>query len=248
MPNHCYNHLEVTGDEKQLREFVEKSLVPQEESKVPDEIQFTFNGTHPMPEELNITKGTQTQDEKEQAILNLANHGYTDWYEWHIGEWGTKWDAYDACIQHDDADFFSVSFDTAWSPPLQWIDNIMIDFPDLEFVLEYSEEGMGFGGRLTAQHGVIWDNLDWDIDNASECCEGKVYYTDDEEFTLPQISDETLSTWVGKDKMWKTIKDIPAYHIFPDYQCGVCGEECETISMNAAEIKTNIKEIKNNEN
>ena len=242
MPNHCYNYLEITGDEKQLQEFVEKSLTEWDDG----EDRFTFNGTHPMPEELNITKGTQTQDEKEQAILNLANHGYTDWYEWHCGEWGTKWDAYDLVIQNNDTGFFCVSFDTAWSPPDAWIKNIIQDFPDLQFVLEYSEEGMGFGGRLTAQHEVIWDDTTWDIDNASECCEGKVYYTDDEEFTLPQISDETLTTWVGKDKSWKTLKDIPEYCKYPDYQCGICGDECETISMNSAEIKP--AKIKVNEN
>jgi hypothetical protein len=237
MPNWCYNHLEVTGDEKQLREFVEKSLVSPEKNEIHDATEFIFNGTHPMPEELSITKGTQTQEEKEQAILNLANHGYTDWYEWHIGEWGTKWDACEPYINHNDKDYFSVNFQSAWAPPIQWIDNIMKDFPDLSFILEYEEPGMGFGGRLTAEYEVIWDDFTWDIDQASECCEGKVYYTDDEEFTLPQISDEILSTWVGKDMTWKTIKDIPVYHIFPDYQCGVCGEECETISMNAADIK-----------
>jgi len=212
MPNWCYNHLEVTGEEKQLQEFVEKSLVSPEKNEIHDATGFTFEGTLP--------RG----DRK-------------DWYEWSIANWGTKWDACEPNICHNDINFFSVNFESAWAPPVQWIDNIMKDFPDLSFILEYEEPGMGFGGRLTAEYEVIWDNLTWDIDQASDCCEGKVYYTDDEEFTLPQISDETLSTWVGKDKTWKTIKDIPVYHIFPDFQCGVCGEECETISMNAADIK-----------
>ena len=67
MPNWCWNHLEVTGDEIQLREFVEKSTINIEEND-----EFSFNGTYPMPEDLNITSGTQTQEEKEQAILNEA--------------------------------------------------------------------------------------------------------------------------------------------------------------------------------
>ena len=75
MPNWCFNHLNVSGDEKQLREFVEKSTINIEEND-----NFSFNGTHPMPEDLNITAGTQTQEEKEQAILNKAKYGYTDWY------------------------------------------------------------------------------------------------------------------------------------------------------------------------
>ena len=199
MPNWCWNHLEVTGDEKQLQEFVEKSLTKYDD----EEDRFTFNGTHPMPEELSITKGTQTQEEKAQAILNLANHGYTDWYEWHIGEWGTKWDASDPYINHNDKDYFSVNFESAWAPPVQWIDNIMKDFPDLSFILEYEEPGMGFGGRLTAEYEVIWDDFTWDLDSASDCCHAEV-------------------NWEHKEL---------------EQQCLICGEECETISMNVADIK-----------
>ena len=168
MPNWCYNHLEVTGDEKQLQEFVEKSMNAHKETE------FSFEGTHPMPEDLNITKGTRTQDEKEQAILNKVKYGYTSWYDWRCEEWGTKWDACEANICHNDIDYFSVSFDTAWSPPIAWIDNIMQDFPGLCFTLEYEEPGMCFGGRLLAQHDKLWDNLHWDVEQASECCEGEV--------------------------------------------------------------------------
>ena len=211
MPNWCWNHLEVSGDEKQLHEFVEKSLSKYDDGKN----RFTLNGTHPMPEELNITKGTQTQDEKKQAILNKAKYGYTDWYEWKYAEWGTKWDACEAHIDHNDIDYFAVTFDSAWAPPIQWIDNIMKDFPDLSFTLEYEEPGMGFGGRLSAQYEVIWDDFTWDIDQASECCEGEVELDDDYEAT-----------------------------------CLICGEECETIMKNTAEIKpakTKIIKIKPNE-
>ena len=215
-----------------------------------EETEFSFNGTCPMPKTLRITAGTHLSFmEKIKRYINIKLYGHDNWYNWSIANWGTKWDACEPHINHDDKDYFSVNFESAWAPPVLWIRGIMKDFPDLSFTLEYEEPGMCFGGRLTAQHGEIWDDHTWDIDQASECCEGKVYYTDDEEFTLPQISDEKLSTWVGKDKMWKTIKDIPAYHIFPDYQCGVCGEECETIDMNTADIKpAKIKVNGTNEN
>ena len=82
MPNWCWNHLEVTGDEIQLREFVEKSLVSPEENEIHDRTEFSFNGTYPMPKDLDITCGTQTQEEKEQAMLNKAKYGYSTWYDW----------------------------------------------------------------------------------------------------------------------------------------------------------------------
>ena len=169
MPNWCWNHLEVTGDEIQLREFVEKSTINIEEND-----EFSFNGTYPMPEDLNITSGTQTQEEKEQAILNEAKYGYTDWYHWRVAEWGTKWDACESHIDHNDINYFAVTFESAWSPPIAWIDNIMQDFPDLSFTLEYEEPVMCFGGRLSAQYEVIWDDFTWDIESASECCQGPI--------------------------------------------------------------------------
>ena len=136
MPNWCWNHLEVTGEEKQLHEFVEKSLVKDQHSLIESRLEhdnFSFEGTLP--------RG----DRK-------------DWYEWSIANWGTKWDACEPHINHNDKDYFSVNFESAWSPPIEWVKNIIGLFPDLTFTLEYEEPGMCFGGRLTAQHGEIWDD------------------------------------------------------------------------------------------
>ena len=158
MPNWCWNHLEVSGDEKQLQEFVEKSLVKDEHSLIQSRLEhdnFSFEGTLP--------RG----DRK-------------DWYNWSLDNWGTKWDACEPNINHNDIDYFAVSFESAWSPPIAWIDNIMQDFPDLSFTLEYEEPGMCFGGRLSAQYEVIWDNFTWDLDAASECCEAEVSFDEDD--------------------------------------------------------------------
>ena len=169
MPNWCWNHLEVTGDEKQLRKFVEKS------ENCPEGSEFTFNGTYPMPKTLRITAGTHLSFiEKIKKYINIRLYGYDNWYNWSIANWGTKWDACESNICHNDIDYFAVSFESAWSPPIAWIDNIMKDFPDLCFTLEYEEPGMCFGGRLLAQYETLWDDLHWDLDQASECCEGEV--------------------------------------------------------------------------
>jgi len=150
MPNWCWNHLEVHGDEIQLREFVEKST-----TNIERDDEFSFEGTLP--------RG----DRK-------------DWYEWSIENWGTKWDACEPFIDHNDIDYFAVSFETAWSPPIAWIENIMKDFPGLQFTLEYDEPGVGFGGRLLAQYDRLWDDDHWDLDQASECCEGEVNWEHEE--------------------------------------------------------------------
>ena len=170
MPNWCWNHLEVHGDEKQLHEFVEKST-----TNIERDDEFSFNGTYSMPKTLRITAGTHLSFiEKIKKYINIRLYGYDNWYNWSIANWGTKWDACESNICHNDIYYFAVSFDTAWSPPIAWIDNIMQDFPDLCFTLEYEEPGMCFGGRLLAQYETLWDDLHWDLDQASECCEGEV--------------------------------------------------------------------------
>ena len=228
MPNWCWNNLEVTGDEIQLREFVEKS------ENCPEGSEFTFNGTYPMPEEFKeIKTGAYTDEngeshrrwreidgksipvsDKEMKQLK-EKYGSDNWYDWNIANWGTKWDACESEIGNNDINFFSVSFQTAWSPPIGWIDNIMQDFPDLCFELEYDEPGMCFGGLLQAQYKVTWEDAHWETNSASDCCEGEVEFDDDYEAT-----------------------------------CLICGEECETIMKNAADIKpakTKVIKIKANE-
>ena len=160
MPNWCWNHLEVTGDEIQLREFVEKSTINIERND-----EFSFQGTHPMPKELEET--TSPSDKP-------------NWYDWRCDNWGTKWDACESYINHNDIDFFSVTFDTAWSPPIEWINYIMKDFPDLHFSLEYDEPGCAFGGHLQAQYKLIWENNIWDLESASECCQGPINWEHEE--------------------------------------------------------------------
>ena len=149
MPNWCENY--VTFRHKDV-----KKLDGLEQAAIEGEV---LQYIHPMPEEL---EGTTAPSEG----LN--------WYSWCTSNWGTKWDACEAHIDHDDIDYFAVSFESAWSPPIAWIDNIMQDFPDLCFTLEYEEPGMGYGGRLLAKYEAIWDDLHWDIDQASECCEGPI--------------------------------------------------------------------------
>ena len=150
MPNWCWNNLNVSGNEKQLQEFVEKSIV----KDVKQAHEFSFEGTLP--------RG----DRK-------------DWYDWSVNNWGTKWDACESYINNNDIDYFSVSFDTAWAPPVDWLKNIAIDYPDLEFELEYEEPGMCFGGTFTIQ-GDDEQDAQWDLDAASECCQGPINWEHEE--------------------------------------------------------------------
>ena len=43
------------------------------------------------------------------------------------------------------------AFDTAWSPPIKFLENVAKQWPNLTFVLEYEELGMGFKGLAKFQ-------------------------------------------------------------------------------------------------
>ena len=180
MPNWCWNHLTVTGDEKELQEFVEKSTNALKEwPENPTE--FSFEGTLP--------RG----DRK-------------DWYDWSIGNWGTKWDACYPHIEKDDEECFAVTFDSAWSPPIEWLENIVHMFPKLYFTLEYEEPGMCFAGILEIQHNKMHDDRCWDIESASECCHAEIDWEHPEyDYCCTICGCETETVSVRKDQIKKNL-------------------------------------------
>jgi len=65
-----------------------------------------------------------------------------NWYNWNIENWGTKWSASDVYITDG-----VVEFETAWSPPEPVIRALGERFPDITFIHDYIEQGIGFAGR-----------------------------------------------------------------------------------------------------
>ena len=114
-----------------------------------------FNEFAPVPEDLQITAGKLSdpilQEEleaKEQS--NFEKYGYNNWYDWCFNEWGTKWDVGgdDSLIVTHERGLLTVSFDSAWSPPIEFYRKL----EDLGFDVEayYHEGGMAFVGSYIA--------------------------------------------------------------------------------------------------
>lgn len=81
---------------------------------------------------------------------NRRTYGYSNWYDFALGEWGCKWDisnsSGDCKIEKVDNDYaVTLNFDTPWSPPIHFYDKLM----ELEFKVEamYYEPGVGFCGQ-----------------------------------------------------------------------------------------------------
>jgi hypothetical protein len=110
-----------------------------------------FNEFVPVPEDLHITAGKlgdpilqEELEAKEQ--LNRDTHGYANWYDFCVNEWGTKWDVGgdDSLIVAHERDLLTVIFDSAWAPPIEFYRKMEV----LGFEVEayYHEGGMAFVG------------------------------------------------------------------------------------------------------
>lgn len=93
----------------------------------------------------------------EQIQRNIAVHGCPTWYEWCNRHWGTKWNAYHQYLNEWSDTSFSVTFDTAWSPPAPLFEILADAFPSVEMMVHYIDEGGGFAGTFTASDGLLED-------------------------------------------------------------------------------------------
>jgi hypothetical protein len=95
-------------------------------------------------------------------LLPLPEEEKDNWYHWRIQNWGTKWDIGDDEHGHapDDSNptQYFYDFETAWSPPLEWLAAIVPDFPGLRFELGWYEEQMYFGGVTEYYDGQLIRN------------------------------------------------------------------------------------------
>jgi hypothetical protein len=74
-------------------------------------------------------------------------------YDWCCENWGTKWDADGAQAYVGERDL-TYHFETAWSPPLQWLKTVAAQYPKLRFTLRYDESSEAFMGFELA-HGKL---------------------------------------------------------------------------------------------
>lgn len=159
MPNHCTNILMLQKpSKKKLQERLQKFLVPGETQY---EVNLDFNKIIRMPQGIllsskhsSIENLTKKRTPEEQAAWdkkieklhqkNMEKYGCKDWYDWSVQNWGTKWNCYDGQM-NEDGD--TMSFYTAWSPPLPVIIALSKKIKQ-PLRLLYLDEGMMFVGEF----------------------------------------------------------------------------------------------------
>jgi hypothetical protein len=147
MPNWCNNHLTISHTDPAMIDRVVKAW-----------------GTHqflqefiPVPQALLDTTAGYPTDEAKDAD-NKDKHGYANWHDFRVNEWGTKWDVgydegYDNHPRRDGENSVFLYFDSAWSPPIKAYEKLV----DMGFIIDahYFEGGCAFYGHFFGDHDGI---------------------------------------------------------------------------------------------
>jgi hypothetical protein len=199
MPNWCSNNLTLTHEDpamiQRAYDALERQEFLQEFIPVPQELKDTVSGFHGDAEE-------QAKLEA-QTRANIDKFGYGNWYDFCVGEWGTKWDVGEqgASDIHPDGRMLHTSFDSAWSPPV----NAYEKLEALGFGVNamFYEGGMGYAGTYSDGYddtielsGLSADDIERDYPEIDECFGISECMRDYEE-------EEELTTWIkdGKEKL-----------------------------------------------
>ena len=142
MPNWCSNTLRVIGPSDEVKRFKEQAIGYGPWSKVEKQEQNTlnFHSLVPIPPE-------------------TLEAGYDDaGFHWERQNWGCKWGACDATVADEWDGHLVYAFQTAWTPPVAFLEKLAPQWPRLTFVLDYEEIGMGFKGITKVVRDSVEDH------------------------------------------------------------------------------------------
>ena len=139
MPNWCNNSVEIYHDDpamiERVREAFNKGALLNEFIPVPADLQIVA-GSVPVAEEA---------EHKAKEEANRETHGYTNWYDFCVNEWGTKWDVgADGNPAQDIPGGLMLGFESAWAPPIQAYEKLF--YMGFKIRAMYFEPGMAFAG------------------------------------------------------------------------------------------------------
>jgi len=78
-----------------------------------------------------------------------------DWYRWRKTHWGTKCNAYEISRAKITSKELYYEFDTAWCPPLPWLQYATDMIPMIKANITYIDEAYNFFGKATVTNGEV---------------------------------------------------------------------------------------------
>jgi hypothetical protein len=149
MPNWCNNNITITGPTSKIEKLFAAATA---------EDGGLLNAMVPMPVELGDTKkGTGDELQTEQY------DGFTNWYDWSVARWGTKWDVSPEGLEFTDNGDGTAEitgyFDSAWAPPIEAYNTFVEQNEDCTLEASYYECGMDFAGFYSNGDDEYLENL-----------------------------------------------------------------------------------------
>ena len=135
MPNWCNNNITISGPTETIQQLWNDA----------EAAEGLLDAMVPMPKELrDTTKGSG--DELQTEVYD----GATNWYDWAVNRWGTKWDVSLEGLEFIDNEDGTASisgwFESAWAPPIEAYNTFLEDMDNCSIEASYHEPGMDYAG------------------------------------------------------------------------------------------------------
>lgn len=192
MPNWCENIIEIKGSKDLInkfdKQFKTNSVVYNGGTTYAhsENLQEIIKELEDKDREYNIIKTddsrfkipfiSDTVEKNDYSFNNfipMSKEDFlSDWYNWSLQNWGTKWDVSEVYVNNiDDKEKnseISYIFNTAWSPCIPVVEVMSEQYRDLVIKYLYNEPGMQFAGVCEFKDGEMIDLRENNLDNYRE--------------------------------------------------------------------------------
>ena len=148
MPNWCNNNITISGPTETIGQLWKDA----------EAAEGLLEAMVPMPAGLReTTKGTG--EELQTEVFD----GHTNWYDWAVSRWGTKWDVSLEGLEFvdngDGTAEITGYFDSAWAPPIEAYNRFLDDMSNCSIDASYHEPGCDFAGFYVDGDDDYLENL-----------------------------------------------------------------------------------------
>lgn len=199
MPNHVTNVISFSGDKSRISAMLKE--IQNDEHGIGS---VDFEKILPMPD--TVYNGSLGIREREL-------YGENNWYDWRIGNWGTKWNSY-GYTENTTFQDGKIKFLTAWSAPHPILQKLSEMFPDIKIEHEWADEDIGMNcGRYVYYDGERVE--EYFPESQKECLEFAAKVMDvslEEDYALYLNASETGYVNIEYDDEYELveIEDLPA--------------------------------------
>ena len=133
------------------------------------ESDLSFHQLYSVPDEVRAIPYSRNTAVEVYKKLGIPEEDWVDsGYEWEQKHWGCKWGSSEAELTEREDGMLGYTFNTPWGPPMEFMEKVTKDYPELCFELEYEEPGMAFAGKSEWSDGKLTFEESWEIEEDSE--------------------------------------------------------------------------------